>query len=495
MNPTAAPATAAARTQQKRRRWLWRGLGLLLLGVCLGIGWYHTTKPLPPGTRVASPWIPIADTDLRLLIDTTTADAYGQPLVQQQIFDEMLRTIAAARQFIVVDMFLFNGRRDVLRDKPPSSGPADSDQFRPLAAQLREALLAARRANPALKILVITDPVNDGYGASPSADLNLLRRAGIDVVVTNLDRLRDSNPAYSAIWRLTMQWWSDAALPRLLNFKANHRKVLLADDGAGGLTGIVGSMNPHDASALHSNMALATRGPALRPLLDSEFEIARFSGWQGRWTVPADTPKPIANSNTQVQVLTEGAIRDALLERLRISGRGDEVLIAMFYLSERDTVRALQDAAARGATIRLLLDPNKDAFGREKNGIPARPLAAELTAASQGAIQVRWYRTKGEQFHTKAVAVRSAERVWLMLGSANLTRRNIADFNLEANVAVEMPDEAPLATEFTRWFDTLWLNRGPVGVEYTADLGAYVDTTQSSYWAYRLMEATGLSTF
>ena len=95
--------------------------------------------------------------------------------------------------------------------------------------------------------------------------------------VIDLDELRDSNFIYSAFWRLTMKWWSgdgsgDGWLPnplaggpeevtfgawaRLLNFKANHRKVLIADDGKRRLTGIVTSANPHDASSRHSNVAL-----------------------------------------------------------------------------------------------------------------------------------------------------------------------------------------------------------------------------------------------
>ncbi len=518
MDPIDASAAAAARAQQKRRRWRRRALGSALIGVWAAVAIYHTSKPLPPGLRIASPPATVAASDLRLLIDTTTADPYGRPVVQQQIFDEMLRIIRDARKFIVVDMFLFNPWRGALRRSPAANNPG----LRELSRELRDALLEARRRNPQLQLLVITDPINDAYGGAPSADLALLRRAGIAVVVTDLDRLRDSNPVYSAVWRLLIKWWgagaSDGRLPnpldegpdkvgvgawaRLLNMKANHRKVLLADDAGNGLVGVVGSLNAHDASALHSNMALAVRGPALLPLLASELEIARFSGWPGNLPPAAEPPAaaaPLTSTTAataaQVQVLTEGAIRDALLERLDAARNGDEVNIGMFYLAERDTVRALVAAAARGVVIRLILDPNKDAFGREKNGIPGRPLAAELNAASQGAIKIRWYRTKGEQFHTKVVMIRSGARLWVMLGSANLTRRNLDDYNLEADLAADLPIDAPLAGELTRWFDTLWFNRGARGSEYTAELGAYVDTSQGSYWLYRIMEATGLSTF
>ena len=167
----------------------------------------------------------------------------------------------------------------------------------------------------------------------------------------------------------------------------------------------------------------------------------------------------------------------------------------MFYLSDREIIEALLAAARRGVEVRLLLDPNKDAFGHAKGGIPNRPVASELVSRSDGAIKVRWYRTHGEQFHAKLAMVRDGQRTWLTLGSANLTRRNIDDYNLEANLALETAANAAVAQQLERWFDTLWNNRAPAGIEYTADFGTFADPAQSSFWAYRLMEATGLSTF
>ena len=64
---------------------------------------------------------------------------------------------------------------------------------------------SAVRRFPGLKVLFITDPINELYGAMPSSDLRLLRAAGIDVVVTDLDPLRDSNHLYSSAWRLADQ--------------------------------------------------------------------------------------------------------------------------------------------------------------------------------------------------------------------------------------------------------------------------------------------------
>jgi len=45
------------------------------------------------------------------------------------------------------------------------------------------------------------------------------------------------------------------------------------------------------------------------------------------------------------------------------------------------------------------------------------------------------------------------------------------------------------------YFETLWSNRALLGIEYSADFGVYADSSQSSYWLYRLMESTGLVGF
>src|SRR5690606_37143382 len=66
----------------------------------------------------------------------------------------------------------------------------------------------------------------------------------------------------------------------LLNFKANHRKLLITDaasaigDGREPLC-IVGSANPHDGSSAHSNVALEVRGELARHLFASELDVVR----------------------------------------------------------------------------------------------------------------------------------------------------------------------------------------------------------------------------
>jgi len=518
----ASVPTRARGAQRALRAWIRRSLVLAIFAAWGGTAWWHSVKPLPDGLSIQSPWVTLPAADARFIADVTSADAYGRPSISQGIFDEALRIVGGARQFIVLDFFLFNEHGGSL--------PNDGMPRRGLAHELRDALIAARRTNPAMQVILVTDPINDVYGGDPSPQLAALRSAGVEVVVTDLDRLRDSNLVYSPLWRLGMSWWSDddgaggwlpnpldegaqpltlRAWGRLVNFKANHRKVLIADDGRGGLVGLVTSANPHDASSAHSNVALRLAGPALQPLLWSEIRVARFSGWKTDLSAalhaaldapapsqPVDAERSFLTGRTlHARMLTEGGISDALLEKLASAGHGDQIDIAMFYLSDRDVIEALLAASRRGAEVRLLLDPNKDAFGHQKDGVPNRPVATELFAASDGRIKVRWYRTHGEQFHSKLAMISVGDETWMTLGSANLTRRNIDDYNLEANVALQMARTAPLATEVRAWFETLWSNRAPLGTEYSADFGVYSDPAQTTYWRYRIMEATGLSTF
>jgi phosphatidylserine/phosphatidylglycerophosphate/cardiolipin synthase-like enzyme len=508
--PDEIPIDTSPPPQAPRRKRRWARpfvYGFLTLWALTAL--WNLYKPLPDGVRVRGSIVETPLNQLHFLTDVTGADVFGAPVIRQQIFDSVIGLIANAREYLVLDFFLFNSQRGATLGTTP---------HRELSTEVRDALLKRKREMPQMRILVIADPINDVYGGLPSRDLATLRGAGIDVVSPDLDSLRDSNAIYSAFWRLTMSWWSGdgtgkANLPnpldagpdrvtfgawaRLLNFKADHRKVIIGDDGKGGMAGIVTSANPHDASSRHSNVALRLTGGALASLLESELAIAAGAGWNGGWEIP-EVPAATAltpETTARVQVLTESEIRAAIVRNFAGARVGDSIDIAMFYLSDRDVVQALLAAARRGVAVRVLLDPNKDAFGRTKSGIPNRSVATELAGASDGAIQVRWFRTHGEQFHSKLVTLRSATEFWFTLGSANLTRRNLGDFNLEANVAASVPLNSEIATQISNWFDSLWTNRGPPELEYTAEFGAYADPAQSSYWRYRLMEATGLSTF
>jgi phosphatidylserine/phosphatidylglycerophosphate/cardiolipin synthase-like enzyme len=490
-----------------RRRFKKRWLGWALLAWWAAVATWNVSKPMPPGTDVTSPVIAGEAGGVEFLHDLTTTTPDGAPLFEQHIFDAVFKIVDEAESFLVADFFLLN---DMMG--------ADAGVHRPLSRELADRLLARKAARPGIKMLLITDPINEVYGGIRSPLFTELRAAGIDVVITDLGALRDSNPGYSALWRMFVQWWGNSpdggamtnpfapdgnppitlrSWLALVNFKANHRKVIAADRADGSLTALVTSANPHDGSSAHSNVAVRFEGPLVRHVIDSELAVARFSGWSGQIhtpaagvAAPADAVDPV-----HLQFLTEEAIRDHLLGALDATRNGDAVNIATFYISDRKIVKALLRAAQRGVKVRLILDPNRDAFGREKDGVPNRPVANELIERSGERIEVRWYRTHGEQFHTKLALVTHGDRLIASLGSANLTRRNIGNYNLEANVALEVRADSALGVELAGYFDRLWNNDGPPGTSFTAPFGAWRDENAGRYWRYRLMEATGLSTF
>ena len=488
-------------------------LALTLAAAWSGTAWWHATKALPPGTHVASPVCAVPAQELRFIADISAADGYGRPVVSQGIFDEVLGVVRRARRFIVLDYSRFGAA---------AGGGAGAPQRR-IAGELTDTLLTQLRAEPDLKVLFVTDPGNERYGAMRLPELQLLRAAGVEVVPVRLDALRDSNPLYSGLWRLALRWWDTPRAPfgvtaRRLNFKADERKLVIADDGGGALVAVVTSANPLDAESGWSNAGVRVAGAALAPLLASELSLARLSGWRGQsesYSPAASAPTPATSPQTaalglpsgcaadpagaaagwaRVQALTEGAIRTALLERTDGAERGDAIDVAMFHLADRAVTESLLAAARRGVAVRLILDPSEDAE-RRTLGIPNQPLASELLARSDGAIRVRWYRTHGERFHDSLVLIYGHDRLWLTLGSANLTRRALGDYNLEANVAIEVARGAALAQDTLDYFNTLWNNRAALGIEYTADFAVFADPSQSHYWLARLMEGAGLSTF
>lgn len=111
-------------------------------------------------------------------------------------------------------------------------------------------------------------------------------------------------------------------------------------------------------------------------------------------------------------------------------------------------------------------------------------------------IPVRWSNAHGEQFHTKALRRRDTDGVWqLLLGSANFTRRNLDDYNLETNILVRGTGASPVGDKFAAYFEQSWQQGSEHSVVLSLHYETWRDEGTVKYWRYRLMEATGLSTF
>ncbi len=141
--------------------------------------------------------------------------------------------------------------------------------------------------------------------------------------------------------KITLRSWLS-----LLNFKANHRKVIITDRADGRGIALVASANPHDASSAHSNVALQFSGEPARAVLNSELAIARFSGWSGKLPEVSPAAVPSDAGSIELAYLTEGAILERVVQEINQTQSGDRIQMAMFYLSERSIINALRRAAS-----------------------------------------------------------------------------------------------------------------------------------------------------
>jgi phosphatidylserine/phosphatidylglycerophosphate/cardiolipin synthase-like enzyme len=465
---------------------------------------FQLNRKLPEGLDYASREFALKDSEIRFLYDLSYENPAGETIRDQIIFDVIFSLIDDAKAYILIDMFLFN----------PYTFAQDSS-YRPLTDELSARLIAKKQSIPDIKIDFITDPINTAYGGSASEELKRLSEAGVNVIVTDLEKLRDSNILYIPWWRILFQWFGNSTeggwLPHpfsastddvtlrtyltLLNFKANHRKVVVADSPEG-MVSIVTSANAHTASSAHSNVALKISGAFWQAVYASENAVAELSGHALQKPSAEKENRSSIRTNEQpitARLLTERKIKESLLDLLRESREGDAITIAQFYLSDRIIIRDIHRAAQRGARIRLILDPNKDAFGYKKPGIPNRPVAHELHEKSDGRFRIRWYDTSGEQFHTKlALFDRVDKPSVLILGSANFTRRNLENYNLEMDVAVSAPADSELVRTVKTYLDTIWYNTEN---HYTVSYAVYADSNPFKSILYRLQETTGACSF
>lgn len=476
------------------KKWYKRKWFYLLVSILIVVGVviiYNSYKPLPDGISYEGDVHQVEDIDF--IYDLTYHDKQGKVQHEQRIFQTIYQAIEEADSFIVIDMFLFNSFYD------------EKVKFPKLSETLTDKLIAQKKKKPDLQVRFITDEVNTSYNAYQLEELEKLKQNDIDVIVTNLDRLRDPNPLYSGVYRTFFQWFGESgkgwivnpmassapkvtarSYLRLMNIKANHRKVVATEK-----TAIISSANPHDASGFHSNIAFQMDGNIISDFVKAEEAASKFSN--GPKTFPEFKESATEKGPISVQLLTEGKINEHVLKAIKETKKGEQIQLAMFYIADRHVVEALTDAAKRGVRIQMILDPNQNAFGSEKIGLPNLPVAAEFEKLDEGNIKIRWYKTDKEQFHTKLLKIQKANETVVIGGSANYTSRNLDDYNLEANIEIHAPNDTEVAQEVDDYFQRLWKNEDG---EYTADYNEYQDKLPVfKYVTYRLQKLFRFTTY
>ncbi|NBI29710.1 phospholipase [Chengkuizengella sp. YPA3-1-1] len=478
---------------------------VLVISICASL--YGLYKPLPKGISVNGKYHDVTNVEF---LNDLTYQKDGKIVHEQEIFNRVYKMIDEAEEFILVDVFLFNDEYERIVEQTQTipeeiSTNVKSVNYPNISEQLTNHLILKKQQEPDIEIIFITDEINTFYGSYSSHFIEELKENDVKVVYTDLTKLRDSNPIYSGFWRSFLQWFGtsdrgwitnpfsldspDVSLRsylELINFKANHRKVVLTDKEA-----IVSSANPHDPSGYHSNIAFVLQGEILQDIFEAERAVAKLSGTEiknRQFTGNSGKER----GKIKAKVITEGEIGKEIQQNILNTSNGDEIKLGVFYLSDRNVIESLVKAAEKGVKIKVILDPNKDAFGRKKNGIPNRQVANELLNKGNGNIEVRWYDTQGEQFHSKFLMINKKHETIVTGGSANFTRRNIRDYNLEMNIQFIIPHGEALEIEMNSYFSKIWNNEDG---QFTVDYKKYQDDSKWKKVLYRVQEFTGLSTY
>lgn len=419
---------------------------MLAVPAWAAVATWNCLKPLPAGTHVASLTTRLADSQIQIV---------SAPDRAEEVEARELAAIDHASELIVLDQA-------------------------PLSRTVGQHLLLQRIKRPNLRIVLVSDPRSEAYGGTPVEYLESLERAGVIVSRVRLDRLRDCVPPYSALWRLALGWWSDPfdesrgeeglrAWLRARNAKADQRHLLVADDGAGGWISLLPARTGGD-------LAVQISGDFARGVAASELEVAGWSSGDDRLP-PPPRRQPLSPGSIDARFLTEGAIRGALLEALAAAAPGDEVALAAPRLSERRLIVALEDAAARGAHARVLLDPA---------AAPNTTVAAELERDGAGRIEVRWLQAVAEGMESLALIARHGE-LWASAGATDFSRPSLDDIDLESALELRLPARAAAARTLQAHFDGEWHAAAPYE--------RHAQESRADYWRYRLIAAAALAPY
>ena len=508
-----------------------------------------TIKTPPLGINYESP---IRETEnAEFHYDLTYLDKDGNIQYDRNLWDATYKVIDNAKDYLIVEMFLFND----LYNK-------DKEHFPEFAKEYTERLVKKQKENPNLKVYILADENNNFYGAFEHPFITSMKNAGINVIVVDIFKLKDTFPWYSPFWRTFIKpmenpqnkgWitnfygdmWPKLTirnLLRALNVKADHKKVFLNEKEV-----VVSSANIHDPSYFHENIAIYTDGPIVKDVLHNLQLVAKFSdseinvdGSDRRMenimnsssNDKTETDEKTLNSENQkennvkqinneeneqnvkektsinseknsitdteghtykIQYLTEGAIGKHLDEDIDSLKAGDELLMGMYFLADKGVIDRLIKAANRGVKIRIIFDRSRDAFGMSTNGLPNKPVSKKLKKKTKGKIEIKWYFTNNEQYHTKITLMKKTDgNVIINAGSANLIKKNIRGYIMDANFRILTTQDSKISKDIYEYFDRLWENKDGL---FTLNFDDEPTTGGFSDFMYKILDATQLGSF
>ena len=536
-----------------------------------------TIKTPPLGVDYESP---MRDSDnVEFHYDLTYLDKDGNIRYDRKIWDATYKVVDEAKDYLIVEMFLFN---DIYNK--------DKEHYPEFAKEYTRRLIKKKMENPDLKVYVLSDENNNLYGAFEHPFITDMKKAGIDVIVVDIFKLKDTFPWYSPIWRTLIEphgnpqgkgWignfygpmWPKLTLRNLLralNVKADHRKIFLNEGNV-----VISSANIHDPSYFHENVAISANGEIVKDVLQGLKHVAEFSGGkidvdekQGnqinnsqignlveneknlvnnsiennfledenekkvreiekkkedfveeetrRFAQTGKLPEKSQESNDKkqqddlkvgdvltrfddennkykLQFVTEAKIGEHLDKDIENTKAGDEILMGMYFLADRGVVDRLIKASNRGVKIRIIFDRSRDAFGMSTNGLPNKPVSKKLKKKTKNKIEIKWYFTNNEQYHTKITLIKKTDgNVIIQTGSANLIKKNIRGYIMDANFRILTNKDSKLTRDIYTYFDRLWENKDGL---FTVNFDDEPTTKASTDFMYKILDAMQLGSF
>ena len=515
-----------------------------------------TIKNPPLGINYESP---IRETEnAEFHYDLTYLDKDGNIQYDRNLWNATLKVVDNAKDYLIIEMFLFND----LYNK-------DKEHFPEFAKEYTERLVKKQQENPNLKVYILADENNNFYGAFEHPFITSMKNAGINVIIVDIFKLKDTFPWYSPIWRTFIKpmgnpqnkgWitnfygdmWPKLTirnLLRALNVKADHKKVFLNEKEV-----LVSSANIHDPSYFHENIAIYTDGPIAKDVLHDLQLVAKFSDSEinvddsnketksriemdlaDKTKIKKDTmnignledknndmihlEENISDSKKnekdekeslslnsgkneiidtegktyKIQYLSEGAIGKHLDADIDSLKSGDELLMGMYFLADRGVIDRLIKAANRGVKIRMIFDRSRDAFGMSTNGLPNKPVSKKLKKKTKGKIDIKWYFTNNEQYHTKITLMKKTDgSVIINAGSANLIKKNIRGYIMDSNFRILTTQDSKISKDVYTYFDRLWENKDGL---FTINFDDEPTTSGFSDFMYKILDTTQLGSF
>ena len=199
------------------------------------------------------------------------------------------------------------------------------------------------------------------------------------------------------------------------------------------------------------------------------------------------------NNKYKLQFVTEAKIGEHLDKDIENTKAGDEILMGMYFLADRGVVDRLIKASNRGVKIRIIFDRSRDAFGMSTNGLPNKPVSKKLKKKTKNKIEIKWYFTNNEQYHTKITLIKKTDgNVIIQTGSANLIRKNIRGYIMDANFRILTNADSKLTRDIYTYFDRLWENKDGL---FTVNFDDEPTTKASTDFMYKILDATQLGSF